>query len=153
MRKKTRVPAWAVIGGMLNLVLWIPALLWELPVAHDPMLRDRKEPAQERHADGAVVSPELCMDCPPYALLGREVGSGVSLLAYGLAALNFPPALLASGRDIGFGIRELSPWIFFPGVLLQWAVLGALARAVWAKRARRAGEQALGADEARSVSK
>jgi len=131
---RMRLPRWAVVAGVLNLCLWIPALLSELPVADDPMFRESRPPVEQVSTSGMVFDLSRCADCPEYVLLGREVASGVSLLAYGLAALNFAPALLARGRDIGFGIRQLSPWVFFPGVLAQWAVVGVVATTISDRR-------------------
>jgi hypothetical protein len=112
----------------LNLALWLLAWSVSLPLSDDLVMFD---PATARlpldaSGSGATFDRRTCAHCPPYILVGKELGSPGDVTYLVLAFSNDPAIRFAKGTHLGLGIHALKPWHLLGGVAVQWALVGFL---------------------------
>jgi hypothetical protein len=138
-----RLPRWMWIGLLANAGLWALIFSVSSRVGSD-LLGGPKQ-----WSDGTSFQIAHRFDGPEHVLLGREVGGGTSLFWFILRTINAPTLLVATGRDVGGGMKELRAPLLVVGVTAQWIAAGILWLA-WRRRTecRRAVEQRAEADGA-----
>jgi hypothetical protein len=110
-------------GLLANAGLWAVVFSVASPVGSDLLA----EPKQ--WSDGTSFQIAHRFDGPEHVLLGREVGGGTSLLWFILRTINAPALLVATGRDVGGGMKQLKAPLLAAGVIGQWIAIGTLSLA------------------------
>jgi hypothetical protein len=119
-------PRWVWIAFGCNLVLWAVAVPLSLRVSDDPMFAQGSREQVVAPHGVAGFDFRVCFDCPEYVFLGREVGLNGGLVWLLPGALNAPALHLAAGREVGFGMREVSGIKLFVAIAAEWLLFWAL---------------------------